>query len=270
MKPALVVLDAGQSLGEAVVRAALARSWPVIAVADEPAALAGLRRRHPVAELVTLQGGIDDDAEAAALAGELRALDRPLSGVVVARCPENAGGRVLDQPSLSLRCCLDDGVLPQLSAARALLPLLAERGRDATYVAIGGPGGEHPWAGYGQRSIAAAAQRMLLRVLHDEARTLAVRVQLLAVDKPMRTDDNAAQACPGWPGLDAIAARAIGLIARDDPARSTEAVVRMTLPHAPAPKPVLPAPDGPQRLLDDTWARLQPYFLANSRETDTP
>src|SRR3546814_13447028 len=79
-------------------------------------------------------------------------------------------------------------------AARHLLPLLAEHGHGG-YVLIGGPGAEHPWAGYGHYSIGAAALRMLARVLHDEARTLPVRVQLLAIDSPARTDANARPAC---------------------------------------------------------------------------
>src|SRR3546814_1724253 len=76
-------------------------------------------------------------------------------------------------------------------AARHLLPLLAEHGHGG-YVLIGGPGAEHPWAGYGHYSIGAAALRMLARVLHDEARTLPVRVQLLAIDSP-RCDGHTAE-----------------------------------------------------------------------------
>src|SRR3546814_10777222 len=89
---------------------------------------------------------------------------------------------------------------------------------------MGGPGAEQPWAGYGHYSIGAAALRMLARVLHDEARTLPVRVQLLAIDSPARTDANARHACSGWPGADSIARRALAMLDPRDQ-RPTQAVV---------------------------------------------
>jgi hypothetical protein len=90
-------------------------------------------------------------------------------------------------------------------------------------VLIGGPGSEHPWAGYGHRSIGAAALNMLARVLHDEARALPVRVQLLAIDSPVCTEDNIGHACPQWPSALAVGQRALALIAQ--PRGKAEAVV---------------------------------------------
>src|SRR3546814_19869688 len=66
---------------------------------------------------------------------------------------------------------------------------------------------------------------MLARVLHDEARTLPMRVQLLAIDSPARTDATARHACSGWPGADSIARRALALLDPRAP-RPTQAVVR--------------------------------------------
>src|SRR3546814_13267820 len=65
---------------------------------------------------------------------------------------------------------------------------------------------------------------MLARVLHDEARTLPVRVQLLAIDSPARTDANARHACNSWPGADSIARRALALLDPRDQ-RPAQAVV---------------------------------------------
>src|SRR3546814_6777988 len=65
---------------------------------------------------------------------------------------------------------------------------------------------------------------MLARVLHDEARTLPMRVQLLAIDSPARTDANARHACSGWPGADSIARRALAMLDPRDQ-RPTQAVV---------------------------------------------
>src|SRR3546814_1827854 len=76
-------------------------------------------------------------------------------------------GRLIDQPEEFLRRRLDEDLLPHLFAARHLLPLLAGHGHGG-YVLIGGPGAEHPWAGYGHYSIGAAALRMLARVRSEE------------------------------------------------------------------------------------------------------
>ena len=89
-------------------------------------------------------------------------------------------------------------VAPGEVAARHLLPLLPRDGTSG-YVLVGGPGGDYPWAGYGHCSIAAAALRMMVRVLHDEAAGQGVRVQLLALDAPVHTESNTAQAGSAWP-----------------------------------------------------------------------
>ena len=128
-------------------------------------------------------------------------------------------------PRTQLRACFDEAVLPHLVAARHLLPWLAESGRNCGYVVIGGPGGRHPWAGYGHRSVAAAAVRMLARVLHSEARTFAVRLQLLEVESPVRTDANEQHACKQWPCVDHIGRKALLLLEHRNDARCTEAVI---------------------------------------------
>ena len=138
------------------------------------------------------------------LAAALRKLGRPLGGVVACITGSMERGRLLDHPAAFLQRKFDEDVLPHLAAARHLLPLLAEASRGGGYVLIGGPGSEHPWAGYGHRSIGAAALNMLARVLHDEARALPVRVQLLAIDSPVCTEDNIGHACPQWPSALAV------------------------------------------------------------------
>ena len=191
----LIVLGATGAVGRGVVQAAVDAAVPVIAIARDAQALARLRTDHADADITTLACTIVDDADGARLADALRALHRPAAGVVVAMAAERRRGRLLDHPVAALRGELEKNLLPQLSAARHLLPLLVEGNCGGSYVLIGGPGGESPWAGYGHRSVAAAAQRMLACVLHDEARALDVRVHLLAVDSPACTDANRMHAC---------------------------------------------------------------------------
>ena len=216
MKRPLLILGATSAIGRGVLQAAVDAARPVIAVACDDAGLATLAAAHPQADLQVFSASVHDDASAAEFVQQLRRLDRPLDGVIATLCSERERGRLLDQPASRLRDTIDDLLIPHLAAARHLLPLLASSGRSGGYVLIDGPGGEHPWAGYGHRSVGAAALRMLARVLHDEARTLPARVQMLSVDLPVRTESNAAHACTHWPSAVAVGRRALALIDRHD------------------------------------------------------
>jgi len=293
VKGPVVVLDAANGIGAGLVQAVVDAGRPVIAVSADPARLAQLQAAHAEADLTTVAGSVDDEASGQALADALRGLRRPISGILVSRCAEQARGGGLDQSETGLLDTLQRDLFPQLTAARRLLPLLAESGRNGSYVVIGGPGSEHPWAGYGQRSISAAATTMLVRVLHDEARALSVRVQMLAVDTPARTAENAACACEQWPSALAIGTQALALIDQAGTTGAVQAVVKYTapvsLPKMPTParragtratanEPVAlqlpndvapliddPTSKDPQRTLDDTWALLKP-FLSQARD----
>ena len=226
MKPAVLILGATGVVGRGIVQAAVEAVRPVIAVARDRAHLEQLRALHPGADLTVVTGSVAGDADGAQLAQALRALDRPLAGVVVAVSGGSGRGRLLDQPIEALQRRLDEDLLPHLAAARHLLPLLAAANRGGSYVLIGGPGSELPWAGYGARSVAAAAQRMLACVLHDEARALGVRVQLLTVDAPVCSDHNRARACPQWPSAVDLGRRALELVDCSGSGEPTRAVVR--------------------------------------------
>ncbi len=220
----LIVLGATGAVGRGIVQATVEAAVPVIAVARDAQALARLREQHAGADISTLVCAVAGDADGARLADALRALRRPAIGVVAAMAAARQRGRLLDHPVVALRDELENDLLPQLSAARHLLPLLAE-GHGGSYVLIGGPGGESPWAGYGHRSVAAAAQRMLACVLHDEARALDVRVHLLAVDMPARTEINRMHACSRWPCALEIGQQALALVQRGDSVGINRAVV---------------------------------------------
>jgi len=210
--PAILVLGAGGDIGRGVVQALLDAGRPVLAVDADMASLEALRRQHPRAPLTTLVAAIASDADAARLAASVRAhADVGIGGVVASIAGRHACARLLDQPADALRRTLDEDLMPQLFAARHLLPLL-RADTSAGYVLIGGPGGDYPWAGYGHCSIAAAALRMMVRVLHDEAAGEGVRVQLLALDAPVQTDANATHAGSAWPKAIAIGRRALALL----------------------------------------------------------
>ena len=225
MKAALLVLGATGIIGRGVVGAAIEAKRPVIAVARDRDGLEQLRSAHPDADITVLVGSVANDADGAILATALREIARPIAGVVAAVAGPGGRGRLLDQPTDALRCKLDADLLPHLAAARALLPLLADAGRGGSYVLIGGPGSELPWAGYGHRSVAAAGLRMLACVLHDEARAMGIRVQLLSVDAPVRIEAQRANACPQWPTATAIGRRALALVDRAAMGEPAHAIV---------------------------------------------
>ena len=266
MSRPLLILEATTPIGRALVDQALRQGRAVVAAALDDAGLRELRAAHRKADLTVLPGAANDATSAAALVADLRELGRPLAGVIAAYCCEPRRGRLLDMGDEVLDELVREEMLPHLAAARALVPLLAEGGRNGAYLVIGGPGSEQPWAGYGLRSVAGAANRMLLRVLHDEARALSVRVQLLAVEMPTRTDDNAERACAQWPTAQAIAERALALADPQRQREPAEAVVRYAFNSMPAPPDrravhATAAPASP-RVLDDTWRALKPLLDA--------
>ena len=251
MKRPLLILGATSPIGLGVVEAAVESGRPLIAVACDQAGLEILSSGYPDANLQVLSAALRTDEDAAALVRELQRLDRPLDGVIATLCGGNERGRLLDQPASRLRGTIDEVVIPHLAAARYLLPLLASSGRSGGYVLIDGPGGEHPWAGYGHRSVGAAALRMLARVLHDEARVLPVRVQMLSVESPVRTGTNAAQACAQWPSAVSIGRRALAMIDRRDSegaaalvhcAKGCDETAALTLAPDQVPTSASPAP----------------------------
>jgi NAD(P)-dependent dehydrogenase (short-subunit alcohol dehydrogenase family) len=198
-KPTLVLGAAGE-LGRAIVGALLAQGRPVIAVDTDRDGLAALPdpgRDAP--ELVRLVGHTGTETAGAALANAVRLLRRPPGAVVALIGGSWSRGRLLDRPADALREKFDEDLFPHLVAARHLLPLLAESGAPATWLLIGGPAADAPWAGYGHLSVSQAALRMLARVLREETLAGPVRVQQLTVCQPVRTADK--QACAGadWP-----------------------------------------------------------------------
>lgn len=274
MKGPVVIIDAGDKLGRGIVEAALRQHWPTIVVSADAAELKTLRQQQPDAELVTVVGSTRDESNSVALAAALRELDRPIAGIIIAGGIAPLRGRVLDQPAHELVRRIGADLLPQIAAARHLLPLLAASGRNGSYVVVGSPGSEHPWAGYGARSIAAAAVNMLTRVLHDEAHAFGVRVQLLALNRPVRTDENHACACDGWPSAAVIGEQALALVEQAEPRKRTDAVVHFTTPMRASAsqatrrdEPVPPADTevsrvdlASQHVLDQTWHALEPIF----------
>ncbi len=231
IRPPIVVVGATGTIGGALVRQLVTSGQAVIAVAPQADRLGKLRDAYPPGLITPVNARIESESDAAGLAQRLRELGRPLAGVVVTFPHGRTAvigadrGRLLDQGTDELCDCFKQTVLAQHALARHLVPLLAGAGRTAHYVIVGGPGSETPWAGYGHRSIAMAATRMLARVLHDEALSSGVRVQLLSIDSPVRSDAPGEHECPEWPAASDVAQRIAVLLDRSNTDESNEAVI---------------------------------------------
>jgi len=211
-KPVLV-LGASGEVGQAVVGALLQARLDVIAVAptnDELAAL--VRPDDSQADLLRLPGNTATETAGAALANAVRLLRRPPGAVVAMVGGSFTPGRLLDHPVERLREKLDEDLFPHLVAARHLVPMLAENDAAGTYLLIGGPAAESPWAGYGHLSVSSAALRMLARTLREETMGGSVRVQQLAVCAPLRTEGNRRHSCPDWPRPEELGQRVVELL----------------------------------------------------------
>ena len=235
LAPEVLVLGASGRVGEGVVAALLEAGSPVLAVGRDSRRLERLAGIHPdEPALQLLRGSVASDREAARLAEQIVQRPRPLRAIVDAVGGRPRSGRLLDLPSSGLRRSLDTDLLPHLVAARQLLPLL---GNASRYVLIGGPQAECGWSGYGHASISGAALRMLAKVLHSEAQQLGVRVQLLAVESPVWTVENAAHACASWPSALAVGRNVVSLLAGD--ADADRCMVAYSAPRAVPPRRLL-------------------------------
>jgi NAD(P)-dependent dehydrogenase (short-subunit alcohol dehydrogenase family) len=224
LRAPLLVLGATDGLGLGLVEAGLEAGFPVLGVSSDREQLEGLRERFADRGKVSiLQGSVMTDSDAALLAKSLGELPiKPLVAIVNLHVTCERG-RLLEHDAGFLERILKQEVVPHMHAARHLLPLLAESGRCARYLVMGGPNADTSWVGYGHHSIAAAATRMLVRALRRETEDSPVRVQQLAIDKPVRTEHNARCACPEWPDALAVGRYAVKLLAGGD---TSDAVVR--------------------------------------------
>ena len=108
---------------------------------------------------------------------------------------------------------------------------------------------------------------MLVRVLHNEARPMGVRVQMLGISRPVRTDENRDTACEGWPAAVAISEQALALVDQSDARQAANPIVRFPWrgPEPTAADPSMTASERiPEPVLEQTWSALEP--LLNRRE----
>ena len=225
MNDTVVVLGASGGIGRAIVSELIAAGHHVIAVARGREGLDMLAKRVAAPhQLILLQGSVATDAEAVRLVQQLRDLRGPVATVIACVGGPVEGGRLIDRPASFLSRTFDDNVVTNFIAAKHLVPLLAESGRDGLYLLLGSPAAECTWAGYGHLSVSAVALRMLIQVLREEAKELPVSIQQLQLGTLVRTEKTIKCACPDWIGADEVARRVIDLIQNR---KAAEPVIRI-------------------------------------------
>ena len=215
--PEVLVLGGSGAVGQGMVGALLEAGSAVVAVGRDPSRLRSLRRQFPNEVLDVIPASVADDASAADLAARLASRPRPLAGVIACLGSPLHRGRLLDCPLQDLRARFDRDVLPHLAAARHLLPLLVQADLGGRYLMVGSPCGLRPWAGHGEKSVAAAAIRMLAQVLHEEAAQQGVHLQLLEVANPIPAAAQGRRCSSHWPSALDVGRRAVALLDRRAP-----------------------------------------------------
>jgi short-subunit dehydrogenase len=221
----IVVLGASGGIGRVIVNRLISAGHHVVAVARNREGLDELARRAVAPEqLILLPASVADDAGAALLAQDLRAMRRPLAAMVCCVGGPIESGRLIERSASFLLRTLEENVVSHFVAAKHLLPVLAESRPEGLYLLLGSPAAECTWAGYGHLSVSAVALRMLIQVLREEAKDLPVAIQLLQVGTPVRTEHNTRCACADWISAEKVADEVVVLIERRS---STEAIVRI-------------------------------------------
>jgi len=217
MQPTVLVIGAAGGVGNGIVAHLIATGYAVVAVGRQRDTLLKLAARlgEPAA-LTLLPASVESDNAAQALVRELRDSRRRYAAAVVAIGSPRRSARLLDSDEVFLDDKLHADVVSHYVAARHLIPYLAETSTGALYLGIGSAAADFPWAGYGHHSVTSAALRMLARVLHDESRGLAVRVQHLSLGGVVRTHLNAHCASDDWLDVSEVGAHVAGLIAGSD------------------------------------------------------
>jgi hypothetical protein len=113
---------------------------------------------------------------------------------------------------------------------------------------------------------------MLAAVLHDEARPLGVRLQLLAVDAPVCIENERIKPCPHWPTAVSIGRRALGLVTRETTGTAAQAIVAYSeVAHGGSVQPPAPMSPGADESRSASYVRrLLARALCRAQDANVP
>ncbi len=188
------------TVGEAIVREFLARGARVVVPSRSQEAIDRLRAylaEAASANLTTLLGNVGDEADARRICDDVVRRFGGLDSVVASlggTWEENK--KLIDVPIQTWRAYADSNLTAHYVAAKTFLPLLADR-PGSSYTLLGGLSAVVPVANYSVVSINSAAQLMMARILQEEMKHSAVRINQVMCGY-IRTRARAAYAKPEW------------------------------------------------------------------------
>lgn len=185
----IVVLGAAGEVGEGLVRQLARHGAHVVAVSRSAERLAALHealRDTSSGSITTHVGDVGHEESAMRLRDGLLARDEPFDAVVASLGGWRQGPPLTNTPLAAWHETLDQSLTAHFLAARALLPVIADR-EGASYTLINGGAALRAVPGAGAMCVSAAGQRMLAEALAVEHRERAVRVNALLLASFVRT-----------------------------------------------------------------------------------
>ncbi|HYW50442.1 MAG TPA: SDR family NAD(P)-dependent oxidoreductase [Gemmatimonadaceae bacterium] len=189
----LLVLGAAGEIGESLVAECMAMGAVVTAMSRSAERLETLRGRlvsdarlsaRVDESFKPLVAALDTEADSDALRESASAASRPIDGVIASLGGWRQGAAVTATSLDGWREVLDQSLTAHFLAARALLPVLADRA-GASYCFVNGGAALSPAPGAGPMCVSAAGQLMLMRALAVEHARAAVRVNALVLSTPV-------------------------------------------------------------------------------------
>lgn len=163
-----IVLGGAGDVGEGIVRCLRAEGWHTIVPSRSAGKLADVRKSTDgPGPFTSIVASIGDELGASSVAQQIASEHGPIDLVVASIGGWWSGPKLVDIPIQEWSEVLQNNLTSHLTAAKAFLPLIAER-EGGQYAFINGGAARMPVPGSGAISIVAAAQEMMQKVFAAE------------------------------------------------------------------------------------------------------
>ncbi len=163
------IIGATGTVGRGIARVLAGAGWSVTLIGRDDAKLAAVNEELGGRGIVVV-GSVADDAAALRTAAEAQTASGSFDAIITTINRPVSSQEALDMPGETLVDLFRENVATHHSAAKAFLPLLADKGR---YIGIGGGMADFTVPGLVGVSVCQAAQRNLFRFLALEAGQIA-------------------------------------------------------------------------------------------------
>ncbi|HEX5272367.1 MAG TPA: SDR family oxidoreductase [Gemmataceae bacterium] len=212
-----VVAGGTGTVGEGIVRAFLKEGATVLLPSRSRQAIDALRgylAGSPLDRLLPFVGNVADVTDAARLRDEMLRRAGRIDAVVASLGGTwEEGLKLVDVPMETWRKYWESNLTPHYVAARTFLPLLANQ-KGSSYTLLGGLSAVLTLPNYSVVGVNSAAQLMMAKVLMEEMKDTAVRINQVMFGY-VNTRARAAYARPEWVTADEVGAFCAYLASRE-------------------------------------------------------